>query len=281
MILAQPTNGMLQAGAVGSGMTSIKFAAHQRSQLGGVQRQARNSIVAAAHGVSTKDKQQVNAFLSTRGQEAFAMYGQESIRSMGGFIGAGAMGEGTSLINTSGSRVGGICGPCRLCCKKVRRSKQVADDTMQEGLITTPYLSGQGGESSDISEQEGGEWSLVLSLALPLLGGKLADNVSTIGMQTLWGNLGTIALAAGNLATSYQYLTLAFIYGAQQAIYSMVPQATGALAASVTRDSPSAMSTDRPPCRRKPRTLPAAVPDRRFTARIGAAASRPGLIAVA
>lgn len=43
-----------------------------------------------------------------------------------------------------------------------------------------------------------------------------------------WGNLGTVALAAGNLATSYQYLTLATIYGAQQAIYSMVPQATGA-----------------------------------------------------
>ena len=47
-------------------------------------------------------------------------------------------------------------------------------------------------------------------------------------MQSLWGHLGTTALAAGNLATSYQYATLVIIYGSQQAIYSMVPQASGA-----------------------------------------------------
>eukprot|EP01043_Picozoa_sp_COSAG02_P093964 COSAG02_NODE_30446_length_551_cov_0.681416_1_plen_79_part_10 len=79
---------MLQAGAVGSGMTSIKFAAHQRSQLGGVQRRNRDGIVAAAHGVRTSDSRAVNDFLSTRGQEAFAMYGLESVRTTGGFIGA-------------------------------------------------------------------------------------------------------------------------------------------------------------------------------------------------
>jgi MATE family multidrug resistance protein len=219
---------MLQAGAVGSGMTSIKFAAHQRSQLGGVQRRNRDNIVAAAHGVRPSDPRAVNDFLSTRGQEAFAMYGLESVRSTGGFIGASSMGEGTALINTSGSLRGGICGPCRLCCSKVRRKQQPADDTMQEGLITSANLGGAYSSETEATEEESGEWTLLLSLAMPLLGGKLADNVSTIGMQTLWGNLGTVALAAGNLATSYQYLTLAFIYGAQQAIYSMVPQATGA-----------------------------------------------------
>lgn len=226
---------MLQAGAVGSGMTSIKFAAHQRSQLGGVQQRNRNNIVAAAHGVARASHApgshaSVNAFLSTRGQEAYAEHGVASFR---GFIGAEAMGEGSAMaFAAAGTRSGGIFGPCRWCCSKVRgRREQPAEDSMAEGLMTSPYLGGGGAEAAAQAggeEEQGGEWTLLLSLAAPLLFGKLADNVSTIGMQTLWGNLGTVALAAGNLATSYQYLTLAFIYGAQQAIYSMVPQATGA-----------------------------------------------------
>lgn len=221
---------MMQSGGVGSGMTSLKFAAHQRSALGGVQRRNRDSIVAAAHGVPA-DRASINAFLSTRGQEAYSEYGTASFR--GGFIGADMMGEGSALaFGAAGERAGGVFGPCRWCflkCPCKRSRAQPDEDTMQVGLLTSPQLGlhaiGEGAGGAE--EDERGEWHLVMMLALPLLFGKLADEVSTIGMQTLWGNLGTVALAAGNLATSYQYLTLATIYGAQQAIYSMVPQATG------------------------------------------------------
>eukprot|EP01048_Picozoa_sp_COSAG05_P025446 COSAG05_NODE_6473_length_951_cov_1.550469_1_plen_253_part_01 len=46
-------------------------------------------------------------------------------------------------------------------------------------------------------------------------------------MIALWGRLGTSALASANLAWTWIHVTLVFIDGAQQAQYSLVPQALG------------------------------------------------------
>lgn len=71
------------------------------------------------------------------------------------------------------------------------------------------------------------EWSLLLWLAAPLLMGKIADEVSTVGMIRLWAELGTKELAAANLAWTWLAFTLVLVQGVQQALYSIVPQAAG------------------------------------------------------
>eukprot|EP01046_Picozoa_sp_COSAG06_P034289 COSAG06_NODE_3581_length_5158_cov_1.957304_3_plen_616_part_00 len=72
------------------------------------------------------------------------------------------------------------------------------------------------------------EWALVILLALPLALGKLADELAMVGLVAMWGRMGTTALAAGNYSQSWQQLALAFMYGSQQALFTMVPQAAGA-----------------------------------------------------
>ena len=49
-----------------------------------------------------------------------------------------------------------------------------------------------------------------------------------LAMYALWGMLGTAGLAAANIATTGMSFTLVTIYGLQQALYSLVPQAQGA-----------------------------------------------------
>ena len=46
-------------------------------------------------------------------------------------------------------------------------------------------------------------------------------------MIMLWGRLGTQRLAAANLAWTWIHFTMVIIEGAQQALYSLVPQAMG------------------------------------------------------
>ena len=46
-------------------------------------------------------------------------------------------------------------------------------------------------------------------------------------MVMLWGQLGTQSLAAANLAWTWIHFTMVIIEGAQQALYSLVPQALG------------------------------------------------------
>lgn len=52
-------------------------------------------------------------------------------------------------------------------------------------------------------------------------------DTQVIGMVALWSQLGTQALASANLAWTWIHVTLVFIDGAQQAQYSLVPQALG------------------------------------------------------
>ena len=109
---------------------------------------------------------------------------------------------------------GGVLGPCRRCCS----ARQVAADSAQLGRLS----------ASDAGSHAVSEWSLLLWLAAPLLVGKLADEVSTVGMVRLWAGLGTSSLAAANLAWTWLSFTLVLIQGVQQSLYSMVPQAAGA-----------------------------------------------------
>jgi hypothetical protein len=62
------------------------------------------------------------------------------------------------------------------------------------------------------------EYSLVFTLALPLVLSNLADNLASFGLIALWGRLGTIALAAGSLSGSWMELGLVVIYGFQQCV---------------------------------------------------------------
>jgi Na+-driven multidrug efflux pump len=77
-------------------------------------------------------------------------------------------------------------------------------------------------------EQERSETALLWDLGWPLLIGRIADEISWLLIFHYWGMMGTAYSGAGYDAYSGMQFSLVFIFGAQQALYTMVPQATGA-----------------------------------------------------
>lgn len=77
-------------------------------------------------------------------------------------------------------------------------------------------------------EKERSEIALLWALGWPLLVGRVADEISWLLIFHYWGMMGTAYSGAGYDAYSGMQFSLVFIFGAQQALYTMVPQATGA-----------------------------------------------------
>jgi Na+-driven multidrug efflux pump len=77
-------------------------------------------------------------------------------------------------------------------------------------------------------EQERSEVALLWELGAPLLVARVADEISWLLIFHYWGIMGTAYSGAGYDAYSGMQFSLVFIFGAQQALYTMVPQATGA-----------------------------------------------------
>ena len=88
---------------------------------------------------------------------------------------------------------------------------------------------GAGSEGGDASaEEERSETRLLWELGWPLLIARVADEVSWLSIYAFWGQMGSAVSGAGYDAYTGMQFTLVFIFGAQQALYTMVPQATGA-----------------------------------------------------
>ena len=85
-----------------------------------------------------------------------------------------------------------------------------------------------GGEGSGSGEEERSETRLLWELGWPLLIARVADEVSWLSIYAFWGQMGSAVSGAGYDAYTGMQFTLVFIFGAQQALYTMVPQATGA-----------------------------------------------------
>ena len=77
------------------------------------------------------------------------------------------------------------------------------------------------------SEELRSEWWLVIVLALPLALGMGAEQSTQVGLNAVWGRMGTTALAAGNYATNWMSLGSLVIFSAVQSLFSLVPQAAG------------------------------------------------------
>jgi Na+-driven multidrug efflux pump len=233
---------MISAGQQGAGLASFQL---QRSSVARLTREQREQIMANAHGFSHSHHggggggggsagRSAGDFLSTTRFEP--LLEQRRIHSY-----APQGGELLSMRITLNEDMddhfevsGGVLGPFRVMCSlwsRIGRFIRQGDcrveppeDTGQAGLLSS--LGGGDGDQSSMHASS--EWKLVLLLAAPLMVSKLADEISMLGMEWLWGKLGTTALAAGNYCSTWQTLSLVAIYGGQTALYTMVPQASGA-----------------------------------------------------
>ena len=192
-------------GAGGIGLNNSLHAATRAS--GALSLNVRQTMVANAHGV------QLGRLSRSAAAGGGGGTGQPLSEQEGTFLGR-SLSE-TFIQNANVRRRDG--GGCRRCLADCCAVRQPVDDDASFGRLSM----------SDVG-QSVGEWSLLLWLAAPLLIGKLADEISTVGMIRLWGGLGTQSLAAANLAWTWLSFTLVLIQGVQQALYSIVPQAAGA-----------------------------------------------------
>jgi Na+-driven multidrug efflux pump len=253
---------MLSSG--GLGLSHSRFRSTlARSQLSADTRQ---SLVASAHGYRTTTRSSSSDTTSAARQLELAAGSADRITALrvladggGGaretdhFLGTGSMDPSnlptirsgralradTPLLPPGGEHDHGTLPWWKRCMKRVHPPL----DTMTAGMRSTS------GEPSEADAPDHDEWSLIMWLAAPMLLGKLADEGSTIGMSQfnalvvalpryiayaplagmimLWGRLGTQRLAAANLAWTWIHFTMVIIEGAQQALYSLVPQAMG------------------------------------------------------
>ena len=72
------------------------------------------------------------------------------------------------------------------------------------------------------------EIALLWALAWPLFFQTVANEIQMVVTTSLFGHLGETDLAAANDTTSMIWFVLVFVMGAQNALYTMVPQAVGA-----------------------------------------------------
>ena len=75
-------------------------------------------------------------------------------------------------------------------------------------------------------EKERSELALLWELGWPLLIGRIADEIASLSLGVFTGRMETVDQAAQYNVVSGQQFTLVFIFGAQQALYTMVPQAS-------------------------------------------------------
>ena len=71
-------------------------------------------------------------------------------------------------------------------------------------------------------ETERSEVALLWELGWPLLIGRIADEIASLSLGVFTGRMETIDQAAQYNVVSGQQFTLVFIFGAQQALYTMV-----------------------------------------------------------
>ena len=211
---------MLSTGHSGPGLQSFRASTAKQSLLPTRQRR---QLVANAHGLTRNangDGGRAADFLSSRNFGLLVLHPDAVDDS------------NSELLNIGGSQfqVGsGVLCPCKAVTKRLKRflhhgtcQKEREADSMLAGMMTDRFQDDGGlGASSS-------EWVLVIALAAPLLVSKMADEVSMLGMEKLWGEMGTTALAAGNYCSTWQTLSMAVIYGGQSALYTLVPQASGA-----------------------------------------------------
>jgi Na+-driven multidrug efflux pump len=103
---------------------------------------------------------------------------------------------------------------------------QADENASRRPLERTETRHSRTGE--DGIEKERSEIALLWDLGWPLLIGRIADEISWLLIFHYWGMMGTAYSGAGYDAYSGMQFSLVFIFGAQQALYTMVPQATGA-----------------------------------------------------
>lgn len=197
----------------------------------------RGSILASAHGYHGDTGR--DAFLSTRGQNYLvSMRGQGTLFSVrrnapATFIGSTIPDD---MMRELTSTSPGLCLGCSCCMTSEMDSLTESLQDDQASRANSPRISG--GEMTekltnlDLASSAGlavevSEWKLVGQLAMPLMFGKVADEISTVSSMAFYGHLGTAALAASTIAYSGMNFTLVFVYGLQQAAYTLVPQASG------------------------------------------------------
>ena len=117
-----------------------------------------------------------------------------------------------------------------------------ASGSAPEGQLLQFYRQGAGYGSTEPSvaaiykrrgaaggvEQQRSELGLLWGLGWPLLIGKVSDEISWLMIYHYWGSLGSAVSGAGYDGYAGMMFALVFISGAQQGLYTMVPQATGA-----------------------------------------------------
>ena len=97
----------------------------------------------------------------------------------------------------------------------------------RSSLTGTTVAFAQFLDDGNNSDELRSEWWLVIVLALPLALGMGVEQSTQIGLNAVWGRMGTTALAAGNYATNWMQLGSLVIYSAVQSLFSVVPQAAG------------------------------------------------------
>jgi Na+-driven multidrug efflux pump len=207
-IEVEPTPGTGRAAMLGAGGIGLNNSLHAATRaFGALSLSERQTMVANAHGVRLG-----RGSRETRG--ALGMPRAETATFLGGSLSETFIAN----VNLRSPHDGtGRCAGCRRWLRQCCAARQPVDDDASFGRLSM----------SDVGNSVS-EWSLLLWLAAPLLIGKLADEISTVGMIRLWGGLGTQSLAAANLAWTWLSFTLVLIQGVQQALYSIVPQAAGA-----------------------------------------------------
>jgi hypothetical protein len=101
---------------------------------------------------------------------------------------------------------GGLSSPHRAIVVQPGGGGRRTSISVQTEVFAT-YLEQEANESGQLRS----EWWLVLVLAMPLALGKLADEVSMIGLNAIWGRMGTTALAAGNYGMSWMNLAIVVV----------------------------------------------------------------------
>ena len=128
------------------------------------------------------------------------------------------------------------------------RRERRREQEMQMQLLGAS-AEGAGSEGGDASaEEERSETRLLWELGWPLLIARVADEVSWLSIYAFWGQMGSAVSGAGYDAYTGMQFTLVFIFGAQQALYTMVPQATGAGTRRRSARCCSSCSSGRPSC---------------------------------
>lgn len=113
---------------------------------------------------------------------------------------------------------------------QIKRDQRSEDENITPLLPRDTKLDANSVFDNDNNQQLGqsSELALLWQLAWPLFFQTLANEAQMVLTMALYGHLGEIDLAVANDMNSMVWFALVFVGGAQNVVYSMVPQAKGA-----------------------------------------------------